>query len=127
MHACGHDGHTSILLGAPTVLSNIGGELAGEIRFLFENGEEALPGGAAGMVDAGVMDRVDRLIGLHLWARERLGQIVVRSVRLIAAAMSFGSSCMGAEGMSGARTEPSIRSRSASRSSRTFSTSWRAR
>lgn len=89
MHACGHDGHTSILLGAATVLSKIRDQLAGEIRFLFENGEEALPGGAAGMVEAGVMDGVDRVIGLHLWAREPFGEIVVRSGRLMAACDVF--------------------------------------
>ncbi len=89
MHACGHDGHTSILLGAATVLSKLRTELPGTVRFLFENGEEALPGGAAGMVQAGVMTGVDRVIGLHLWAREPIGDITVRAGRLMAACDVF--------------------------------------
>jgi amidohydrolase len=89
MHACGHDGHTAILLGAATVLAGLRSQLPGEIRFLFEPGEEALPGGAAGMVQAGVMDGVDAVIGLHLWAPLPLGSIVVRPGRLLAACDVF--------------------------------------
>lgn len=89
MHACGHDGHTSILLGAATVLAGMRDRVAGEVRFLFEHGEEALPGGASEMVAAGVMDGVDRVIGLHLWARTPLGQVVVRPGRLMAACDVF--------------------------------------
>jgi amidohydrolase len=89
MHACGHDGHTSILLGAATVLAGMRKHLPGEIRFLFEPGEEALPGGAAGMVQAGVMDGVDSVIGLHLWAPLPLGTVTVRPGRLLAACDVF--------------------------------------
>jgi amidohydrolase len=84
MHACGHDGHTAILLGTATVLSQVREQIAGEIRFLFENGEEALPGGAKGMVAAGVMEGVDRVIGLHLWAPEEIGNVVVSTGRVMA-------------------------------------------
>jgi amidohydrolase len=84
MHACGHDGHTAILLGAATILSQVRDRIAGEVRFLFENGEEALPGGAKGMVEAGVMDGVDRVIGLHLWAPEEIGGIIVSPGRVMA-------------------------------------------
>jgi amidohydrolase len=89
MHACGHDGHTSIVLGAATVLCAVRDRLAGEVRFLFQHGEEALPGGASQMVAAGVMDGVDRVIGLHLWARTPIGRIVVRPGRLMAACDVF--------------------------------------
>ena len=89
MHACGHDGHTAILLGAATVMSQLRDRIAGEIRFLFENGEEAPPGGAAGMVAAGVMKGVDRVIGLHLWAPYETGLLQVNAKHVMAACDIF--------------------------------------
>lgn len=89
MHACGHDGHTSILLAVATVLSSIRTQLPGEIRFIFEPGEETLPGGAAGLVAAGAMEGVDRVIGLHLWAPYPRGQLMVRPGRVMAACDVF--------------------------------------
>jgi amidohydrolase len=78
MHACGHDGHTSMMLGVAEVLAPLAADLAGEVRFLFEHGEEALPGGASQMVAAGAMEGVDRVIGQHLWAWFPLGKVSVR-------------------------------------------------
>ncbi|HEY8582468.1 MAG TPA: amidohydrolase [Capillimicrobium sp.] len=89
MHACGHDGHTSILLGVATALAALRDQLAGELRLLWEHGEEALPGGASQMVAAGVMEGVDAVIGLHLWARTPIGEVVVRPGRLMAACDVF--------------------------------------
>ncbi|ADB52294.1 amidohydrolase [Conexibacter woesei] len=89
MHACGHDGHTAIALGAATVLASVSDELPGEIRFLFEHGEEALPGGASQLVAAGTMDGVDRVIGLHLWAWTPVGTIAIRPGRCMAACDVF--------------------------------------
>jgi amidohydrolase len=89
MHACGHDGHTSILLGVATALSALREELPGEVRFLFESGEETPPGGAAAMVAAGVMEGVDRVIGLHLWTRMPFGEVLVRPGRVMAACDVF--------------------------------------
>jgi amidohydrolase len=89
MHACGHDGHTSILLGVASTLTQLRDELAGEVRFLFENGEETPPGGAAAMVAAGAMDGVDRVIGLHLWTRTPYGRVVVCRDRVMAACDIF--------------------------------------
>lgn len=68
MHACGHDGHTSILLGLAQVLSERKDDIRGEVRFIFQHAEELSPGGAEEMVQAGVMDGVEQVIGLHLWA-----------------------------------------------------------
>ncbi|MGV3709254.1 MAG: amidohydrolase [Gemmatimonas sp.] len=75
MHACGHDGHTSILLGLARILSAHREELPGEVRFIFQHAEEISPGGAEEMVRAGVMDGVDEIIGLHLWSSMPFGLI----------------------------------------------------
>jgi hypothetical protein len=98
MHACGHDGHTSILLGTATVLSELREELGGEVRFLFENGEEALPGGAAGMVRGGAMEGVDRVIGLHLWAPEEIGTLIINPGRMMASCDVFTIEVQGRPG-----------------------------
>lgn len=68
MHACGHDGHTATLLGVTRLLLERRGEFDGRVRVLFQPAEETLPGGALQMIAAGVLDGVDRAIGLHLWA-----------------------------------------------------------
>src|SRR5262249_40406623 len=76
MHACGHDGHTAMLLGAAKVLSESPPD--GEVRFLFQPAEELAPGGARDMVAAGVMEGVDLVYGCHLWAPVPYGQVVAQ-------------------------------------------------
>lgn len=75
MHACGHDGHTAIVLGLATLLSRHRAELPGEVRFIFQHAEELAPGGAEELVQRGVMDGVDHVIGLHLWSTMPFGKI----------------------------------------------------
>jgi amidohydrolase len=67
MHACGHDGHMSILMGAARVLAARRETLSGNVVFLFQPSEESPPGGAPLMVEEGALDGVDRIFGLHLW------------------------------------------------------------
>ena len=89
MHACGHDGHTAILLGVAHVLTRLREELRGEVRFLFQHAEESVPGGARELVAAGVMEGVDRVLGLHLFATLESGTAIVRTGRLLAACDVF--------------------------------------
>jgi amidohydrolase len=68
MHACGHDGHTAILMGAAKILSSQKDKLRGNVRFIFQPAEELNPGGAIGMVQEGVLNDVEAVFGLHLWS-----------------------------------------------------------
>ena len=66
MHACGHDGHMAILLGVANVLSKNKKIKKGKIRFIFQPAEEG-GGGARYMIEAGCLEGVDEIYGLHLW------------------------------------------------------------
>lgn len=86
MHACAHDGHTAMLLGVAHLLLGRRDELTGELRFVFQHAEELLPGGASELVDAGVMEEVDLVVGAHLFSLDELGKVGVRSGPLTAGA-----------------------------------------
>jgi amidohydrolase len=75
MHACGHDAHTAIGLGAAMILSELRDELNGEVRFLFQPSEEKNPGGAPYMIEDGALDGVDEIYGLHVIAQHDAGTV----------------------------------------------------
>jgi amidohydrolase len=99
MHACGHDGHMSMVMGAATVLSKIKDQLNGTIKFLFQPAEEG-PGGAKPMIEQGVMENptVDYAIGCHLWPHIAEGTIGVKAGPLMAAMDRFDLRIIGKGG-----------------------------
>jgi len=95
MHACGHDGHTAILLGAAKVLAGIRAQLPGTVMFVFQPAEEGAPdgerGGASLMLDEGLFatTKPDAMFGLHLWAGLNTGVIGYREGSFMAASDRF--------------------------------------
>ncbi len=79
-HACGHDVHTAVVLGAGLVLADLGGagQLPGRVRLLFQPAEEVMPGGALDVIRAGEVEDVRRILALHCDPRAEVGEVGLR-------------------------------------------------
>lgn len=81
MHACGHDVHTSSLIGALVILNELKDTFEGTIKFLFQPGEEVLPGGAKLMIEEQVLEspKVERIIAQHVYPDLETGKVGFKS------------------------------------------------
>tara|TARA_Y100001968_G_C19446164_1_gene765476 strand:+ start:2174 stop:3340 length:1167 start_codon:yes stop_codon:yes gene_type:complete len=97
MHACGHDGHIAMLLGAAEVLSKMKNKINGSVRFIFQPAEEG-QGGARYMIKDGCLKNVDEIYGAHLWNYQNYGTIGIKSGPVMAAADMFKINIKGKGG-----------------------------
>ena len=88
MHACGHDVHTTVLLGAARILYNLRDEWEGTIQLIFQPGEERNPGGASYMIKEGVLEnpRPSGIVALHVHPGLDVGKLSFRKGRVMASA-----------------------------------------
>jgi amidohydrolase len=88
-HACGHDVHAASLLGAGLALSKVAGRLPGRVRLVFQPAEEIMPGGALMSIEAGALDGVSWIFGLHADPGIDVGTVGLREGPLTGAADSL--------------------------------------
>lgn len=91
MHACGHDAHMAMMIGAGMMLKGLGRDLPGRVRLIFQPAEETPPGGALAMIRGGVLrkPKVDAIIATHVDPAIRAGKVAVNAGPISASADDF--------------------------------------
>lgn len=79
MHACGHDGHTAYMMILAESLAELKSQLKGTIKIIHQPAEEVPPGGALGIIKAGVLDDIDAIFGIHVMSPMETGTVYYRS------------------------------------------------
>lgn len=101
MHACGHDSHISMLLGAAKILSNMRDKISGTVKFIFQPAEEAA-GGAKVMIAGGALEnpKLDMIYGMHIASAVEVGKVIAQEGQFMASGDEWkliisGKSCHG--------------------------------
>lgn len=98
MHACGHDAHTAMLMGAVKVLAGFRDRLHGSVKFIFQPAEEVPPGGAKDLIELGVIDDVERIFALHVYPDLPSGKLMLKEGPYVASSDNFDITINGKGG-----------------------------
>jgi len=97
MHACGHDGHTAMLLGAAKILKQMRDKIKGTIIFIFQPAEEKAQG-ASKIIEEGAVKGIDAILGIHLWADLPVGKVFLEPGPRMASTATFKITIKGKGG-----------------------------